>query len=125
MAIDFGVRFNELLNQVREILKTQHRGAVVEGTYIDQNQLINWQVKALHLISNVCGQDSQHFHAFKKNESPQWMGERWLCPRPTPTGGYSRLTSLRNRFASPRNSFSSDMRQIRADGPPMTCDSGR
>ena len=28
--------------------------------YVDQNQLINWQVKAGHLISMVCGQDSHH-----------------------------------------------------------------
>jgi hypothetical protein len=77
MALDFGHRFNELLKQAEVILeaKTQHRGVGLEGTFVDQNQLINWQVKARHLISMVCGQDSQHFNAFEKNEKPLFVGD--------------------------------------------------
>jgi hypothetical protein len=47
----------------------------LRGTYVDQNQLINWQVKARNLISMVCGQDSQHFQAFEKNEKPLFPGD--------------------------------------------------
>ena len=77
MRIDFGHRFNELNKQAEVILaaKTQNRTFGLEGTFVDQNQLINWQVKARHLISMVCGQDSQHFHAFEKNEKPLFVGD--------------------------------------------------
>jgi len=78
VKIDFGHRFDELLEQAEVILAAKVTGPLVGGlggTYIDQNQLINWQVKARHLISMVCGQDSQHFHAFEKNEKPLYAGD--------------------------------------------------
>jgi hypothetical protein len=79
MAIDFGHRFDELNKQAEAILaaktETPQDGIGLRGTHVDQNQLINWQLKARHLISMVCGRDSQHFHAFEKNETPQFMGD--------------------------------------------------
>jgi hypothetical protein len=76
MAVDFGHRFDELQKQAESILaaKTQAWGPR-EGFHVDQNELINWQVKARHLISMVCGPDSQHFHAFEKNDTSQFMGD--------------------------------------------------
>jgi hypothetical protein len=79
MAIDFGHRFDELNKQAEAILAakmtTPQGGIGLKGTYVDQNQLINWQVKARHLISMVCGQDSQHFHTLEKNEQPLFTGD--------------------------------------------------
>jgi hypothetical protein len=79
MAMDFGRRFDELQKQAEMILAatttTPQGGIGLRGTYVDQNQLINWQVKARNLISMVCGQDSQHFHAFEKNEKPLFIGD--------------------------------------------------
>jgi hypothetical protein len=69
MPIDFGHRFDELNTQVETILAAKTEDEFGRA-YVDQNQLINWQVKARHLISIVCGQDSHHLHAFQKNEAP-------------------------------------------------------
>lgn len=74
MRIDFGHRFDELNTQAETILAAKTEGEF-ERAYVDQNQLINWQVKARHLISIVCGQDSHHLHAFQKNEAPLFPGD--------------------------------------------------
>jgi hypothetical protein len=74
MPIDFGHRFDELNTQAETILAAKTADEFGRA-YIDQNQLINWQVKARHLISIVCGQDSYHLHAFRENEAPQFPGD--------------------------------------------------
>jgi hypothetical protein len=67
MASVFGRRFEELLKQAEaiEASKQPQRNELIGiGTYIDQTAFLNWQVKARHLISSVCGSDSQHFKLF-------------------------------------------------------------
>jgi hypothetical protein len=69
MPVDFGRRFDELSKQAEAIeasKKTRHNELLGVGTFVDQTALLNWQVKALHLISAVCGERSQHFIAFGK-----------------------------------------------------------
>ncbi len=77
MAVDFGQRFKELCDQAEAILavKKQNRGLGFAGTYVDQNELIKWQVNARHLLSMVCGRESEHFLAFESNQKPQFTGD--------------------------------------------------
>jgi hypothetical protein len=77
MAVDFGQRFKELCDQAEAILaaKKQNRGLGFEGTYVDQNELIKWQVNARHLLSMVCGRESEHFLAFESNQKSQFVGD--------------------------------------------------
>jgi len=77
MAPNFGQRFDDLLRQADEIFaaRTQNRSSKFGGPYVDQTQLINWQVKVRNLILMVCGGDSQHFLAFEKHETPMFVGD--------------------------------------------------
>jgi hypothetical protein len=72
MPADFGRRFDELSKQAEaiEANKKTQRTEYGEGTYVDQPMLINWQVKVRHLLSSVCGTNSQHFIAFSEAEKP-------------------------------------------------------
>ena len=67
MAADFGRRFEELCKQA-EIIDASKRMERSEyslaGYRIDQSDFINWTVKVRHLLSSVCGADSQHFTQF-------------------------------------------------------------
>jgi hypothetical protein len=76
MAVDFGRRFAELVEQAGAILaaKKQVRGPYTEGTYVDQNELVKWRVNSSHLITLVCGRDSEHFLAFERNQEAH-MGD--------------------------------------------------
>ena len=78
MSVDFGRRFEELLKQADEIeaakVKNQHQIPGYEGFHVDQNRFLNWQVKARHLMSKVCGESSSHFQAFSKAENSE-LGE--------------------------------------------------
>ena len=38
----------------------------MEGDYIDANEFLKWRVKARHLITTVCGQQSQHFQMLEQ-----------------------------------------------------------
>lgn len=63
----FERRFSELESQVISIEATkQRRHSEYSGSYdhIDDNLILNWQVKVKNLLSNLCGEDSQHFTAF-------------------------------------------------------------
>ncbi|WP_286787676.1 MULTISPECIES: DUF4145 domain-containing protein [unclassified Pseudomonas] len=63
----FEKRFSELESQVISIEATkQRRHSEYSGSYdhIDDNLILNWQVKVKNLLSNLCGEDSQHFTAF-------------------------------------------------------------
>lgn len=61
----FGRRFQELCQQA-DVIEASKRfeRTPYEGHFINQNDLINWSVKARHLLSSVCGPDSQHFTQF-------------------------------------------------------------
>lgn len=108
MPADFGNRFDELLMQAEaiEANKRTERSEYLGGvaTYVDQPALLNWQVKAKHLISLVCGADSQHFTMFLETEKPrpyttnyelfQGMKAVFLAAKEDYEGGY--LRALRN-----------------------------
>jgi hypothetical protein len=71
MAANFGRRFEELLKQAEtiDVSKVTRRNELLgSGTFVDQTALLNWQVKTRHLISAVCGPDSQHFTLFLEAE---------------------------------------------------------
>jgi hypothetical protein len=73
MPADFGRRFDELLKQAEAIEASKKATPSQYGvqTYVDQVTLLNWSVKARHLINSVCGADSQHFIVFlAKSPSP-------------------------------------------------------
>jgi len=63
-------RFSELVVQLDavEATKRQERGALLEGTYVDNEKLLNWKVKARNLLSKACGKDSEHYKDFEKYE---------------------------------------------------------
>jgi hypothetical protein len=65
MAADFGRRFEELARQAEE-LESKKIGDT--RAFLDASDLLNWKVKARHLISSVCGQESQHFRLFLDTE---------------------------------------------------------
>jgi hypothetical protein len=111
MAIDFGRRFEELIKQADEIVaaKTQNRTLGVEGTYVDQNDLVRWQVNARHLLSMVSGRDSEHFLAFDANQKTRFTTDTnygillrqravFLAAKDDFEGGY--LTELRDLIQS-------------------------
>lgn len=66
MAADFGRRFNELRQEAEalESSKVMEHGTRIPRFRVDENALLSWQVKARHLISSVCGRDSEHFDLF-------------------------------------------------------------
>ena len=118
-AAHFGLRFNELCDQAEAILtaKKQRRGLGFEGTYVDESELIKWQVNARHLLSMVCGQDSEHFRAFESNQQPQFTDTNYaillrqqavfLAARNDYEGGY--LSRLRDLIQS--EVFTSELEQ--------------
>jgi Domain of unknown function (DUF4145) len=77
VAVDFGRRFQEVNEHAEAILaaKMETRGLGFEGTFVDENELIKWQVNARHLLSMACGRDSEHFLAFKSNQDPKFVGD--------------------------------------------------
>ena len=67
----FGRRFEELCKQAEAIEASKRMERPEYGTSgyrIDQNDLLNWQVKVRHLLSSACGPNSQHFTQFVANE---------------------------------------------------------
>jgi hypothetical protein len=64
----FKQRFDELENQALEVevSKTVDYNGIA---YIDDDLLLNWTVKVRHLLSTFCGEQSQHFQQFEKNEN--------------------------------------------------------
>jgi hypothetical protein len=67
MASDFGPRFDELLQQADDI-ESKTTGGNSAPRYVDDNQFLNWKVKARHLLISVCGKDSQHMQLFVESE---------------------------------------------------------
>ncbi len=106
MAADFRRRFEELLKQAEAVdaSKKTERTEYGTGTYVDQNTLLNWEVKVRHLLSSVCGPDSQHFTLFLEAEKPrsyttnyelfQKMSAVFLAAKEDYEGGY--LHTIRN-----------------------------
>ncbi len=63
---DFGRRFEELCGQAAalEASKTRSNSQYATGYSLEVSDLLNWVVKVRHLLSSVCGPNSQHFTQF-------------------------------------------------------------
>lgn len=66
-------RFSELEQQANEIESTKRyeRSDWGSGERIDSNLLLNWRVKARHLLVVACGIKSEHYKQFVETEVPQ------------------------------------------------------
>lgn len=107
MANVFGRRFDELCEQAESIdskKKMESSTYGIGGYHVDPNDLLNWVVKARHLITSVCGPDSEHYKLFIKNEQPSGFTTNYnvfqklravlLAAKDDYEGGY--LNKLRN-----------------------------
>ncbi len=68
----FKQRFDELETQAIQVeaSKTLRHGEMYgSGEFVDNDLLLNWKVKVKNLLSKVCGEESQYFQQFEKNES--------------------------------------------------------
>jgi hypothetical protein len=72
----FKQRFDELEAQAAQIENSktvvnsnEMLGSFVSSEFVDNELLLNWKVKVRNLLSKVCGEESQHFQQFEKNES--------------------------------------------------------
>ena len=64
-------RFKELDEQLRQVGSTRYTKPGVNGVpfdYVDQYALTEWKVKAKSLLTQCCGQHSDHYNAFIEAE---------------------------------------------------------
>lgn len=103
----FKVRFQELSDQLKQIEGSEiPKYSEYIGSYqhIEEDLILNWEVKARSLISSVCGKDSEHYTSFIKagklqpyEKSPTRLRRLravFLAAREDFEGGY--LNSIRN-----------------------------
>lgn len=66
-------RFEDLVSQLGLVEGTKKyvNSEYFAGDRVDNEALLNWQVKARHLLSLACGVDSVHLKAFLNAEKPQ------------------------------------------------------
>jgi hypothetical protein len=71
-------RFAELSEQLEDLLvsKAPKYDSLTEKTKIEieGNELLEWKVKAKNLLRKACGQDSEHYSEFVKNETTDIYG---------------------------------------------------
>lgn len=117
----FEKRFSELAEQLEEIAAAKEsRASPLTGTastYVDQNALLNWKVKAKTLLVNTCGESSQQLASFIAAEKAPGMATNYeilkqlravfLAVKEDFEGGY--LNSLRNLVQA--EVFSSELEQ--------------
>lgn len=117
----FEKRFSELAEQLEEIAAAKEsRASPLTGTastYVDQNALLNWKVKAKTLLVNTCGASSQQLTSFIAAEKAPGMATNYeilkqlravfLAVKEDFEGGY--LNSLRNLVQA--EVFSSELEQ--------------
>ncbi|QEY16953.1 DUF4145 domain-containing protein [Cellvibrio sp. KY-GH-1] len=94
-------RFHELNQQLNVVEATVNAGT---GNKIDEEMFLGWKVKTKNLLTNACGEKSQHFQSFLKAEIPQPMessyyilkrvGAVFLAAKEDFEGGY--LASLKS-----------------------------
>lgn len=69
----FKQRFEELEEQASQLESSKKvlRTEIIGGTneFIDSSLLLSWKVKVKNLLSKVCGEDSQHFKQFQREEN--------------------------------------------------------
>jgi hypothetical protein len=72
-------RFGELLAQAEDVEATKkyEHSDFFEGHRIDDNMLLNWQVKARHLIATACQTSSEHYRQFVDVEKPQSYRDKY------------------------------------------------
>jgi len=108
MNAKFGLRFLELESQWKEIASSEtsrreaYTGAPV--AHIETHLILGWCVKARHLISSVCGKNSEHYRSFVDAEEPRSYEDSptlfkrvlsvFMAAKEDFEGGY--LTSIRN-----------------------------
>lgn len=117
----FEKRFSELAEQLEEIAAAKDSRASpltgIASTYVDQNALLNWKVKAKTLLVNTCGASSQQLTSFIAAEKAPGMATNYeilkqlravfLAVKEDFEGGY--LNSLRNLVQA--EVFSSELEQ--------------
>ncbi len=67
----FSKRFEELeeeMNKVGESQYTTHDAIFGHSEHVDAEALLEWRVKVKNLIVKVCGNESEHYQAFKEKE---------------------------------------------------------
>jgi hypothetical protein len=66
-------RFDELVAQLEAVEKTKRyqNSEFFAGDRVDEETLLNWQVKTRHLLSLACGDPSVHLKAFAECEKPK------------------------------------------------------
>lgn len=66
-------RFDELVIQLEAVEKTKrHQNSeFFSGDRVDDESLLNWQIKTRHLLTLACGENSVHLKAFVECEKPQ------------------------------------------------------
>ena len=67
-----GQRFQGLENEIKEIISNTYRSG--DGEYIKEEDFIEWKVKAKNLLVKSCGEDSEHYKEFLKNEKRSTYG---------------------------------------------------
>ncbi|AKV66951.1 hypothetical protein VL20_1816 [Microcystis panniformis FACHB-1757] len=72
----FKQRFEELEEQASQLESSKKvlRTEIIGGTneVIDSYLLLSWKVKVKNLLSKVCGEDSQHFKQFEREEKNRY-----------------------------------------------------
>ncbi len=96
----FQKRFEELTIQADEveaskITRTGGRNASDKSTNVDHVKLLNWKVKARNLLSQICGENSQHFQEFEKIEQYSTMR----------IGNYHKFRSFKVVFLAAKEDF--------------------
>ncbi len=66
-------RFDELVAQLDAVEKTKRyqNSEFFSGDRVDEEALLNWQIKSRHLLTLACGENSVHAKAFVECEKPQ------------------------------------------------------
>lgn len=74
----FEKRFSELTEQLEAVAAAKtisaHPVTGSASTYVDQNALLNWKVKAKTLLINTCGESSHHLTSFMAAERSVGFG---------------------------------------------------
>lgn len=65
-------RFQELENEIKEIISNSYHSS--DREYIKEEDFIEWKVKAKNLLVKSCGEDSEHYKEFLKNETKGMYG---------------------------------------------------
>lgn len=90
-------RFAELITEANAIeeQKKNRSGQFSDGFVIDGDVFLGWKVKVKTLLSNACGQDSQHFIQFTISEKTHGLGD----------GAYAILKRLRAILIAAQEDF--------------------